>query len=277
MRWNRGVYSPEPMDIIGTMSSPESEPVRLSSLHERKPENEANGASEFRARWDAIFDPEPPFLETQAEPDGGTFLGEDLSSFLPSADPAAKRRRGSTDPLTEPDDEAQAMPEQGAENGAEGPEVGVENGVENGGDIGAENGMGNGVENGTPAPEELAGKRAPRKKRKWLKKGESRSTRKQELEGQANLVVDPDDTQAVARQRERHEMIDQYVYPVSAWVLANPSGRLRTSTCSIRWSRTRPTSSCSSSGRSLIGVGMCNLKGLMRVNSEYHVDRKKGA
>lgn len=47
----------------------------------------------------------------------------------------------------------------------------------------------------SPVKESVAARRAPRKKRKWLKKGE----------------VDPDDPVAVARQKERFQIIDEAI------------------------------------------------------------------
>jgi hypothetical protein len=53
--------------------------------------------------------------------------------------------------------------------------------------------------NGAPA-------RAPRKKRKWLKRGEGEYNVKCGL-----MIVDPDDPIAVAKQRDRHALINEYV------------------------------------------------------------------
>ena len=53
-------------------------------------------------------------------------------------------------------------------------------------------------------------KRAPRKKRKWLKKGEGRLVRITDSTYVTNSVlVDPDDPIAVAKQKERHALIDE--------------------------------------------------------------------
>jgi hypothetical protein len=59
-----------------------------------------------------------------------------------------------------------------------------------------------------------APKRAPRKKRKWLKRGEGECVfAEHEL-----MKVDPDDPIAVAKQRDRHAMIDEYVFLHVRWI-----------------------------------------------------------